>query len=113
MKEQYENLAIILAKIRYEDHQWLVCGDLKIISMILGQQGGFTKLPCYLSEFDSRDRANHWETIYPPRILRKKYPTHSSGESSKYIDSTSAHQVGYYETVCKSVAQDRRNIQIP
>lgn len=71
MKEQYENLAIILAKIRYEDHQWLVCGDLKIISMILGQQGGFTKLPCYLCEFDSRDRANHWDTIYPPRILQE------------------------------------------
>lgn len=34
--------------------------DLKIISMILGQQGGYTKYYCFLCMWDSRDTDNHW-----------------------------------------------------
>ncbi|EFN87229.1 hypothetical protein EAI_08559, partial [Harpegnathos saltator] len=34
-------------------------GDLKISSMILGQQSGFTKNLCFLCLWDSRDRQNH------------------------------------------------------
>ena len=29
-----------------------VCGDLKVISLILGQQGGYTNFPCFLCEWD-------------------------------------------------------------
>ena len=29
--------------------------------MLLGQQGGYTKFPCFLCERDSRDRKNHWK----------------------------------------------------
>ena len=35
------------------------CGDFKVISMILGQQGGYTKFPCFLCEWDSRAKAKH------------------------------------------------------
>ena len=28
--------------------------------MLLGQQCGFTKYPCFMYEWDSRDRINHW-----------------------------------------------------
>ena len=37
-----------------------ICGDLKVISMILGQHGGYTKFPCFLCEWNSRAKANHW-----------------------------------------------------
>lgn len=76
MKEDYDNLVIILGKIQYKDHKWAVCGDLKIISMILGQQGGYTKFPCYLCTFDTREknRELHWTTIYEARALAKGIP---------------------------------------
>lgn len=38
----------------------MLCGDLKILGLLLGQQSGFTKYPCFLCEWDSRDRQQHW-----------------------------------------------------
>lgn len=60
MQEKYDNMQILLEKIKYEKHSWLICGDLKIITMLLGQQSGFTKYPCYLCMWDSRDRKQHY-----------------------------------------------------
>ena len=68
LKEEYSNLQLVLRKIKYEEHKWQICGDLKILSMILGQQSGFTKYTCYLRMFDSRDRENHYKKkICPSR----------------------------------------------
>jgi len=50
-----------LEKIRYKEHQWTVCGDLKVLCMLLGQQPGNTKMPCFLCEWDSRARQEHWD----------------------------------------------------
>jgi len=60
VKESYENLVLLLNKINYKDHNWMICGDLKIICMLLGQQSGYTKFPCFLCEWDSRARNLHW-----------------------------------------------------
>ncbi|GFS88360.1 uncharacterized protein TNCV_1751171 [Trichonephila clavipes] len=59
LKECYENLEFILNKLRYSDHKRNLCGDLKVISMLLGQQIGYTKFPCFLCEWDSRDWKQH------------------------------------------------------
>lgn len=68
LKEEYHNLELVLKKIKYEEHKWLVCGDLKIITIILGQQSGFTKYPCFLCEWDSRARDEHYvKSIWPSR----------------------------------------------
>lgn len=69
LKEQYDNLQFVLQKIKYDDHKWIMCGDLKVISMILGQQGGYTKFPCFLCEWDSRDKENHWKKKEWPQRL--------------------------------------------
>lgn len=61
LKECYENLEFVLDKLVYSDHEWTICGDLKVISMLLGQQSGYTKFPCFLCEWDSRDRKQHYE----------------------------------------------------
>ena len=48
-----------------------VCGDLKVISMILGQQGGYTKFPCFLFEWDSRAKAKYWnQKVWLKRPLK-------------------------------------------
>ena len=60
MKETHGNLVLLLNMIKYKDHNWMICGDLKIICMLLGQQSGLTKFPCFLCEWDSRARDLHW-----------------------------------------------------
>jgi len=51
LKETYDNLDFLLQK-KYFEHQWIVCGDLKIIGLLLGQHWGYTKTPCFPCEFD-------------------------------------------------------------
>lgn len=68
LTETYENMSLLFDKIRYVEHRWTVCGDLKILCILLGQQGGYTKFPCFLCEWDSRARDQHWtRTDWPPR----------------------------------------------
>jgi hypothetical protein len=61
LKESYENLELVLTKIGYTAHDWMICGDLKVLCMLLGQQAGYTKYPCFMCEWDSRARSQHWE----------------------------------------------------
>lgn len=69
-KESYGVLQHVLTKIKYQDHKWKICGDFKIIAMILGMQGGYTKYCCFLCEWDSRARKEHFvRTVWPTRKL--------------------------------------------
>ena len=57
----------ILDRIKYTEHEWVICGDLKVLSMLLGQQGGNTKYPCFLCLWNSRAKPDHW--------IKKKGPS--------------------------------------
>lgn len=50
LKECYDNLEYVVNKLKYSVHKWTVCGDLKVIFMLLGQQSGYTKFPCFFCE---------------------------------------------------------------
>ena len=60
MKETYENLQTLLQQIDYARYEWAICGDLKVICIILGLQTGYTKYCCFLCEWDSRARQEHY-----------------------------------------------------
>lgn len=60
LKEEYGNIKKVIELLRYEDHKWIICVDLKLVNFLLGQQGGYTKYPCFLCEWDSRARDKHW-----------------------------------------------------
>ena len=66
LKETYENMAMLLKNIKYNEHKWLVCGDLKVIGILVDQQRGYTKLPCFLCEWDSRADKDHWKIKHWP-----------------------------------------------
>ena len=34
--ESYENISVVLEATNYNFHQWNICGDFKIIGMLLG-----------------------------------------------------------------------------
>lgn len=60
MKESYETMAKMLKKINYDDHKWKLCGYLKVIALLTGLQGCYTKYCCFLCKWDSRARAHHY-----------------------------------------------------
>jgi hypothetical protein len=43
MKESYANMTVLLDSIKYAEHKWKICGDLKVIAILLGMQLGYTK----------------------------------------------------------------------
>jgi hypothetical protein len=43
LTESYENIELVLTKIGYTAHDWMICGDMKLLCMLLGQQAGYTK----------------------------------------------------------------------
>jgi len=60
MKESYESAKLLLGKIKYDEFKWKLCGDLRVVAMLLGMQLGYTKYCCFLCEWDSRDKKNHY-----------------------------------------------------
>lgn len=68
MTETHDNIKILLKLIKYDEHKWQICGDLKIISLLLGQQGGYMKYPCFLCLWDSRaDNMHYTKKVWPER----------------------------------------------
>jgi len=60
LNENYDNLGRILNKLNYKKHNWVICGYLKVIGILLGEKQENTKYPWYICEWVSRDRKNHW-----------------------------------------------------
>jgi len=50
MKESYESMKLLLGKITYDEFKWKLCGDLKVVALLLGMQLGYTKHCCFLYE---------------------------------------------------------------
>jgi hypothetical protein len=61
MKETYESMKILLGKIRYDEFKWKLCGDLKVVALLLGMQLKYTKYCCFLCEWDSWDKKNRYD----------------------------------------------------
>jgi len=70
MKETYENLKILLEKIQYDKYCWTICCDLKVIALLMGLQLGYIKFCCFLCEWESRDKKNHY--------IKKEWPKRES-----------------------------------
>lgn len=60
LKEDYGNVKIMLDKTKYDQYKWDVCGEFKMLWFLLGLLGGYTKYPCCLCLWGSRDSANHY-----------------------------------------------------
>jgi hypothetical protein len=60
LRETYTNMEVLLETIKYTTHNWNICGDLKVIGMLMGLQGGFTKYCCFMCLWDSRATDEHY-----------------------------------------------------
>ena len=61
LKEHYATVKMVLQKLCYDEHNWIACVDLKMVNILLGQQSGYTKYPCFLCLWDCRADEVHWE----------------------------------------------------
>ena len=48
------------ATVGKDEFKWKLCGDLKVVALLLGMQLGYTKYCCFLCEWDNRDKKNHY-----------------------------------------------------
>ena len=74
IKENYENVIILLSALKYVQYSWVVIGDFKMTAFLMGLQRNFTKFPCYLFLRDSRNTFLHckkknWPLLGPATIL--------------------------------------------
>jgi len=68
MKESYESMKLLLGKIKYDEFKWRLCGDIKVVALLLGMQLGYTKYCCLLCEWDSQDKKNCYvNKLWPKR----------------------------------------------
>ena len=70
MKDTYDNMKLLLDVIKYKEHKWQICRDLKVVALFLGMQLGYTKYCYYLCEWDSRAMKSHYKIkVWPNRRL--------------------------------------------
>lgn len=66
--ENYCTMEFMLDIIDYKNHQWGICTDLKVVTIVLSQLIKFTKISCSICTWDSCDRPNHYNRkIWPLR----------------------------------------------
>lgn len=69
MKETYGTMKKILRLVDYKTFQWQIVSDLKVLTILFGMQGGYTKFPCFFCEWDSRGQNQYECSDWPARKL--------------------------------------------
>jgi hypothetical protein len=61
-------MKLLLRKIKCDEFRWKLCVDLKAVALLPGMQLRYTKYCCFLCEWDSRDKKNHYvNKLWPKR----------------------------------------------
>ena len=68
---------VLLSALKYEEFNWEVIGDFKMVAFLTGLQGGFTKFMCYLCLWDSRNTALHYQQRHWPLRTRHEVGSHN------------------------------------
>ena len=92
LKENYENIKVVLERLKYCVYHWLICVDLKMVNFLLGKQGGHSKYPCFLCYWDSRANEEH--------LVRKEWPARNTIKSGE-------------KNIVNNPLVDRKNIILP
>ena len=103
MREDYNNVKILLDVFKYNTYGWEVIGDFNRVSVLMGLQGGFTKYPGYLFLWDSRDTDAHYhdQREWPEGT---EFSTGKNNVKWEALDSnaTPPYQIRAYEAIRQS-----------
>lgn len=72
LKETYEGMELILQLINYQEHNWKICCDLKVVGLLMGVKRVFPTHQCFLCTWEGRKRDQHYtEFKWKPRTCYK------------------------------------------
>lgn len=67
LKETYASMRLIFDKVKYNEHNWDVSGDLKVVALIMGLQLGRTKNSCFICTWISTAKIKHYHATWEKR----------------------------------------------
>lgn len=97
-KETHEVLARIMEDINYHHHQWKICCDLKVVTMLCGLQSGRTKHMCFLCKWVST-----WKKDEEPQI---KYTEEKAEMRTDY-------KIGQFNVIHDPIIKNTEKILFP
>ena len=113
MKVSHKNMVHLLSALNCQEHKWLICGDLKVVGLILGLQGGYTKYPWFLCLWDSHaDDQHYFRHEWPSRQELKpgshNVLSHPQVEPSKILLSPLHIKLGLMKNFVKALDREVR-----
>lgn len=97
-KETHEVLDRIMKDINYDQHQWKICCDLKVVTMLCGLQSGRTKHMCFLCKWVSTWKKNDGAEL--------KY-------TEKKAEMRTDHKIGKFNVKHDAIIEDKEKILFP
>ena len=98
MKETHNSRDHSLSAVNYQEHKWLIRGDLKVTEFVLGLHDGYTMYPYFLCLLDSRADDPHYIktsvkswfawcslSVEPNKILFP--PSHNLGVLKNFVNA--------------------------
>lgn len=67
LKETHHSMKLIFEKVRYNEHNWDVSGDLKVVALIMGFQLGRTRNSCFICTWVSTAKIQHYDATWEKR----------------------------------------------
>ena len=74
VKEHHLNVKMVLNKLGYNEHNYAMYVDFKMVNFLLGQQGRYTKHSCSFCYRDSTGRVGWAEKIFFSKIVKSTHP---------------------------------------
>ena len=104
---------LLLSVLNYQEHKWLICEDLKVVPLLLGLQGGYTKYPCFLCLWGSRAHDQHyvryeWSSIQALNSGSHNILSHPLVESSKILLPPFHIKLGFMKNFLKALDREGR-----
>jgi len=104
-------MKILIEAINYDKFKWQICGDLKVIALLLGLQQGLTKYCCFICEWNSRARSLHYSRkdwparkFLEPGIMNVE--NQALVEPSKILFPSMHLKLGLMKTFVKAMNQE-------
>ena len=106
-KETYDTIKILCDLLEYPKYTWKICSDLKVVSLLLGLQLGYTKHMCFLCLWDSRQDNSHYAVKVTKLQIGKHNVQHQPLVSSAHVLLPPLHiKLGLTKNFVKAMDRD-------
>ena len=112
LRESHKTMVILLEHIKYDTYNWHICGELKVIELLLGMQPGYTKYCSFVCEWDSRGRQKDLP-LSDELIPAKKSVSHQHLVDPKKVLLPSLHiKLGLIKNFVKAMVNTTKKVKV-